>query len=162
MRQLLIPFRIPTRYEDFCCAPAQGTAASYKTAQLQPGTGLVALGMLYHSCNHLAPFFALVSSSGTRDTGNQPICYSGFCYVSNKQFESNKGSSFLYQPNPSALPDTIPMHTVSFQHTAHIQSTENNGASLQTNREWGLIPMQQAATPLFSTIKAISQNISQH
>lgn len=96
---------------------------SYSGARL----GSAVPRMPYHSCDQPAPF-ALVSSGGTRDTENEHICYSGSCHASDKQFESNKGSWSLSQPNPPALPDTIPMLSLFPAHST--QSTPR--------KQWGM------------------------
>lgn len=73
----------------------------------------------------------------------------------NKLFEYYKGSLFLYQPNLSALPDTIPMISLFPMQSAHPVHRKLSSMSLDALRAG--VDSKQGATLFFSTIKAVRQ-----
>ena len=72
-----------------------------------------------------------------------------------KLFAYYKGSLFLYQPNLSALPDTIPMLSLFPMQSAHPVHRKLSSMSLDALRVG--VDSKQAATLFFSTIKGVRQ-----
>lgn len=101
------------------------------------------------------PFYsgAALLNKGQKTSTFAPLAFAISMY--NKLFAYYKGSLFLYQPNLSALPDTIPILSLFPMQSAHPVHRKLSSMSLDTLRV--RVDSKQAATLFFSTIKGVRQ-----